>query len=141
MGLLDAVVGALDQSQAGRAGSGRGDLVSAIVGMLGQSGGLAGLVQQLEQGGLGPIVQSWIGTGQNLPVSAEQLGGALNGDAISGLARQLGLNPQEALGHLSQMLPQVVDHLTPQGQLPQGGGLDDLAGALSSGLGGLLNPR
>ena len=104
---------------------------------------LAGLVQKFEQAGLGQVVNSWVGTGANQPVSADQLGGVLGGDMVAGLARQLGLNPQDALGQLSQMLPQVVDKLTPQGQIPQGdlggmgaaGGLGDLAGLL----GGLLN--
>jgi uncharacterized protein YidB (DUF937 family) len=83
-------------------------------------------------------------------VSADALGQVLNSDAVAGFARQLGVNPQDALGTLAQMLPQVVDRLTPQGQVPQGdlgamlggmgggaGGLGDLAGML----GGLLNKR
>ena len=90
----------------------------------GQGGGLADLVSRLQQGGLGDVVGSWVGTGQNLPVSADQLGGALGADVISHLTQHTGMNSSELLGQLAHMLPQVVDHLTPNGQLPQGGGLD-----------------
>lgn len=155
MGLLDSVIGAIASQQqqqpqaGGLGGAGGGDLLGALVGMLGQQGGgglggLAGLVQKFEQAGLGDIAKSWVGTGANQPVSPDQLGGVLGSDAIAGFARQLGINPQDALGTLSQMLPQVVDRLTPQGHIPQGdlgslsgsGGIGDLAGML----GGLLNP-
>ncbi len=145
MGLLDSVIGALG-AQNPPPGGGSGDLLGAIVGMLGSQGagglgGLAGLVQKFEQAGLGQVASSWVGTGANHPVSPDQLGGVLGGDVVAGLARQLGLNPQDALGQLSQMLPQVVDKLTPQGRIPAGdvggmGGMGDLAGML----GGLLNP-
>ena len=146
MGLLDSVIGAVVNSQGGSQAGG-GDLMGAIVGMLGQGnagglGGLAGLVEKFQQGGLGDVVGSWVSTGQNLPVSAVQLGGVLGSDLVSGLARQMGVNPGDLLGQLSQMLPQVVDKLTPNGQMPQGNlqdamgsaGLGDLAGML----GGLL---
>jgi len=145
MGLLDNVIGALG-SQAPGGGGGQGDILGAIVGMLGQQGGglggLAGLVQKFEQAGLGDVAKSWVGTGANQPVTPDQLGGVLGNDAVAGFARQLGIDPKDALGQLSQMLPQVVDKLTPQGQVPQGdiGGLGDLGGLLG-GLGGLLGKR
>jgi uncharacterized protein YidB (DUF937 family) len=148
MGLLDSVIGALGQG--GGAGGGQGDLLGAVVGMLGQGGGqagglggLAGLVDKFQQGGLGDVVNSWVGTGQNQPISPTQLGGVLGNDTVSGMAQQLGVNHGDLLGQLSQMLPQVVDKLTPNGQIPQGdlgamlgqgGGLGGLAGML----GGLL---
>jgi len=155
MGLLDSVIGALgtqQQQQQPQPGAlGGSDLLGAIVGMLGQQsggiGGLGGLLQKFEQAGLGHVASSWIGTGANQPVSPDQLGGVLGGDMVSGLARQLGLNPQDALGQLSQMLPQVVDQLTPQGRIPEGdvgaaGGLSGMSGMgdLAGLLGGLLNP-
>jgi uncharacterized protein YidB (DUF937 family) len=150
MGLLDSVVGALGQAQGGGTGA-QPDLLQAVIAMLangqgggqaGGLGGLAGLVQQLQQAGLGDIVDSWVSTGQNLPVAPDQLGAALGGDAVSGLSRQLGVPGDDVLGQLAQLLPQVVDTLTPGGQLPQGqagglGGTEDLAGLL----GGLLGPR
>lgn len=120
MGLLDSLVGALGQGS----GGGQADLLRAVVGMLGNDspvGGLAGLAAKLQQGGLGDVLQSWVSTGQNLPVSADQLHSALGSDTLGALARQLGLNPGDAAGALSQLLPQVVDQLTPHGQMPQGG--------------------
>jgi uncharacterized protein YidB (DUF937 family) len=140
MGLFDTVIGALGQNQG--AGGGHADLLNAVVGMLGPggpAGGLGGLVDKFHQGGLGDVVNSWIGSGQNLPVSADQLSHVLGSDTVANLAGQLGLNQGDLLGQLSHLLPQVVDHLTPNGQLPQagGGGLGDLAGML----GGLLNRR
>ena len=120
MGLLDSLVGALGQAQ----GRGQPDLLNAVIGMLGNDsavGGLAGLAAKFQQGGMGDVLQSWVGTGQNLPVSPEQLNSVLGNDTIGALARQLGLNPDDAAGALSQLLPQVVDQLTPGGELPQGG--------------------
>lgn len=74
-------------------------------------------------------------TGQNLPVSAEQIRSVLGGSSLQGLVEQLGVSPEQASGCLDELLPQVVDHLTPNGQLPEGGdllaqGLDLLKGKL-----------
>ena len=132
MGLLDSVIGALGGSQ----GSGQGDALQAVIAMLARggqgSGGLDGLVQQFQQGGLGDLIASWVGTGQNLPVSASQLQDVLGSDMLSQFAQQLGLPPGEAAGQLSQLLPQVVDKLTPNGQLSDVGssGLGDLGSVL-----------
>ncbi|KQW68860.1 MAG: YidB family protein [Methylibium sp.] len=132
MGLLDSVIGALGGSQ----GSGQGDALQAVIAMLARggqgSGGLDGLVQQFQQGGLGDLIASWVGTGQNLPVSASQLQDVLGSDMLSQFAQQLGLPPGEAAGQLSQLLPQVVDKLTPNGQLSDIGssGLGDLGSVL-----------
>lgn len=139
MGLLDSVIGAIGSGGGGAGGGGQGALLNAVIGMLGNAngpgGGLAGLVQQFQQGGLGDVVGSWVSTGQNLPVSADQLTQVLGNDTIGQLAQQLGLSNGDVAGQLSQLLPQVVDKLTPNGQLPAGGGLGDI-GSL---LGGLLN--
>jgi uncharacterized protein YidB (DUF937 family) len=122
----------------GMLGQGGGTTAGGGPGGLGGIGGLAGLVEKFNQGGLGEIASSWVGTGQNLPVSPEQLGGVLGQNTVSDMASQLGMNHGDLLGQLSQLLPQVVDKLTPNGHLPQpgSGGLGDLAGMLS----GLLNP-
>jgi uncharacterized protein YidB (DUF937 family) len=135
MGLLDSVIGALGQRAPGAAGGGQADMLSVIVGMLGndaQGGGLASLVQRFQQAGLGDVVASWISTGQNQPVGAGQLEDVLGSDTVASIARQLGLSQGDAAGQLSELLPQVVDRLTPQGQLPQGGlgNVGDLLGAL-----------
>ena len=82
------------------------------------SGGLSGLVQRFQQGGLGDVVNSWIGTGQNQPIAPNQLQQALGRDTIDNLSRQTGMPQQDLLSQLSQMLPQFVDRLTPQGRIP-----------------------
>jgi uncharacterized protein YidB (DUF937 family) len=136
MGLLDSVMGAIGGSQGG---GGNAALLNAVIGMLAQGngnagglGGLAGLVAKMQQGGLGDVVGSWVGTGQNLPVSPGDLGGVLGSDTVTNMANQLGLDNNDLLGQLSQLLPQVVDKLTPQGQMPQG----DLGSLLGGLLGG-----
>jgi uncharacterized protein YidB (DUF937 family) len=132
MGLLDSVVGALG---AGGGGGGQADLLQAVIGLIGNNGGgLGALVSKFQQGGLGEAVGSWVSTGQNLPISADQLSGVLGNDTIAGLAKQLGMSGGDVAGQLSQLLPQVVDKLTPNGQVPAGelGGLGDLGGLLGS---------
>jgi uncharacterized protein YidB (DUF937 family) len=105
---------------AGAAASG-GLVVSQIIAMLqSRPGGLGGLLQAFQQGGLGHVFQSWISTGQNLPVSADQLHGTVGSDWISRITQATGLPQNEVEQHLSTLLPQIVDHLTPNGQLPQG---------------------
>jgi len=85
-----------------------------------QPGGIAGLLQKFQQGGLGDVASSWIGTGQNLPISADQLQGVLGGDMLGQLAGKLGIAPETASSQLADVLPGLVDKLTPNGELPQG---------------------
>ena len=96
--------------------------MKSVVDMLGsnQGGGLGGLVQAFQQNGLGHLMDSWIGTGQNLPVSSDQIQQAL-GPKVQELAQQHGMSTDAVSQALSQFLPGLVDHLTPNGQLPQGG--------------------
>ena len=135
MGLLDSVVGMLSGGTPGQPGP-QAALLQAALAMLasdGQGGGgLSGLVAKFQQGGLGDVVGSWVGSGQNMPVSADQLQQVLGSDALSGLAAKFGLSPADVGGQLSQLLPQVVDTLTPDGQLPDpaAGGLGDLGALL-----------
>ena len=81
--------------------------------------GLNGLVERFRQGGLGGIIDSWIGTGANQPVAPRQLDQALEPNEIDELSRQTGLSRQEVLDELARALPTVVDRLTPQGRIPQ----------------------
>jgi uncharacterized protein YidB (DUF937 family) len=90
------------------------------------------LIARFQRGGLGDVIASWISTGQNLPVSADQLREVLGADTVSALSGH-GSAPQgDVLGQLAQMLPQVIDHLTPHGKVPEGGlgTVTDLLGAL-----------
>jgi len=135
MGLLDSVVGMLSGGPSAQPG-GQADLVHSVLAMLAegnQGGGLSGLVARFQQGGLGDVVHSWIGPGQNLPISADQLQQVLGSDALAGLAAKFGLSPGDVSGQLSHLLPQIVDHLTPQGRLPDAadGGFGDLGAILA----------
>ncbi len=143
LGGLGAMLGGLGGGGQG-AGGGLGGL-GAILGGLAQSGGgqgnpgnlgggLGALLEQFSRAGLGDAAQSWVGTGQNQPVSPDQISQVFGGDTIAQLAQQLGLAPGEVAGQMSQLLPEVVDRLTPSGQIPQG---NDLA-ALGN-IDGLLN--
>ena len=145
MGLLDSVLGSVIGNMAGgRLGGGAAaDILMRVMGGLlnqagdGLGGGLGDLLQRFQRGGLGEVAASWVGTGQNLPISAEQLQSVLGGDQIGALAQQAGLSQGDLMGQLAQLLPQVVDRLTPNGQLPAGDEAD-LSGMLSGMLGGLM---
>ncbi|UWU77486.1 YidB family protein [Bradyrhizobium huanghuaihaiense] len=82
------------------------------------SGGLGDLLKQLQQGGQGETANSWVGKGENKPIAPGDLANALGADQIQSLSAQSGLSREELLSGLSQYLPQVVDHLTPDGRLP-----------------------
>ena len=142
MGLFDSVIGGAMGAMGQPGGQGGGGLMQVVSGLLsggaatGGGDGLASLVQQFSHGGLGHVVQSWIGTGANLPISAEQVQSVLGSDQMSAMAQQTGLSHSDLAGQLARLLPQVVDHLTPNGQLPSGGA--DLGSMVSGLLGGLL---
>lgn len=82
-------------------------------------GSVGGLLQQLQQSGLGPQVASWLGNGQNLPVSVDQLKNALGDQRLRQLATQLGLPVDQLLGELSRHLPGAIDHMSPHGTLEE----------------------
>lgn len=90
------------------------------------SGGLNDLLKQLQDSGHGEIAKSWVGTGQNQPISPKDLSSALGTDQINSLTSEFGLSRDELLEGLSQYLPQVVDHLTPGGQVPAAHEMDRL---------------
>ncbi len=128
MGLLDSianqVLGSLSASGEGR----HADVVNEIGAFIQQQGGLENLVNTFHQRGLGSVVSSWVGSGQNLPISASQLSSVLGNAQVQAMAQKLGFSPQDMSSHLAEILPQVIDRLTPGGVVPQGGGL---ASALS----------
>lgn len=82
------------------------------------SGGLGDLLNQLQQSGHGDTANSWVGRGENKPIAPGDLASALGADQIDSLSAQSGLSREELLSGLSQYLPQVIDHLTPDGRLP-----------------------
>lgn len=81
-------------------------------------GGLSALVQQFQANGLGSIIQSWVSTGPNQPITAQQIQQALGSDKVKQIAARIGLDPNVVTQKLSTMLPQIVNHLTPSGQIP-----------------------
>ena len=87
-------------------------------GAAGLLGGLGGLLDKFQKGGLGDVINSWVGSGPNKPVSRNQLGPALGPDIIKTLAQRSGLSEEELTRQLSQVLPGLVDKLTPNGRLP-----------------------
>jgi uncharacterized protein YidB (DUF937 family) len=120
--------GALFGRSGGGAGSspGKASQSSSDDGAGGLLGGLGGLLDKLEKGGLGDTANSWVGSGQNKPVSPGQLGPALGPDIIKTLAQRSGLSEEEITRQLSQVLPGIVDKLTPQARLPTVAELSDL---------------
>jgi uncharacterized protein YidB (DUF937 family) len=119
MSLLDRVVGQVSEALSGAQHEGIGTATLDLLNSP-QVGGIQGLAALLEQKGLGNVVQSWIGTGANLPISGEQLKAALGSDSFVALAQKAGVSPDQAQQALSQLLPSLVDKLTPGGQIPPG---------------------
>jgi uncharacterized protein YidB (DUF937 family) len=135
MGLLDQVIGGL----MGGAGGNASPMQGALMNMLGggqqgdyqqggnvnqggaMGGGLGGLISGFEQAGLGHLVQSWIGSGPNQPVSPQQLQSVFGENQVQSMASQSGMAPQDFLSQLSQHLPNAVNGMTPQGRLPDEG--------------------
>ena len=138
MGLFDSVVGSVLNNMGGNAQSGGGDIMQMVMGLMQQNGGLAGLVEMFNQSGLSQQAASWVGTGDNLPISAEQIGKVLGSGPLAELAGKFGIDPQQLSGNLAQYLPEVVNQLTPQGRLPDNAGDTDLLGQGLNALTGKL---
>ncbi len=110
-------------------------MVSTIMQMINnQPGGLSGVVQQFHDKGLGSLVSSWVGTGQNLPISADQLQHVLGSEQVKELAAKAGVSPDVASSHLAQLLPMLIDKLTPNGQVPQASTSTSTSSMLEAGL-------
>lgn len=137
MGLLDGLAGqvlgsVLGGGQQQGAQAPGGALLQVAMNLLQQPGGLAGLLQQFQNAGLGDAASSWVGTGQNAQIDGSQLSSALGSDTVAGIADQLGIPHHEAANGLAALLPQLIDHLTPQGQLPEGNSVSSGLAALAS---------
>lgn len=91
-----------------------------------KTGGLEGLVESFKNKGLGDIMSSWIGTGQNQPISKDQILNVLGKDQIQKMAEKIGISQEEASGGLASLLPEIIDKLTPNGKLPDSGLLDEV---------------
>ncbi|THI83591.1 MAG: DUF937 domain-containing protein [Nitrospira sp. CG24A] len=126
MGLMDQLGQAVGGAMGGQ--SAQNPLLQALTGLLGQNsggGGLAGIVQSFQKNGLGDIVNSWVSTGQNLPITPDQIKQGLGSDFLSQLAGKAGVSPDAASTQLSSLLPGVIDKVTPNGKI-ESGGIDQL---------------
>lgn len=139
MGLLDSLTSALGSGDSANAGA-HGSVLSAAIEYVNQQpGGFTGLVQSFEQNGLGGVVRSWIGSGENQPVSPDQIQNTLGSDAIGSIAQKAGVPPDQVTGILSQVLPHLVDKATPNGEAPQSGTFEPAS--LLGALGGLFGKQ
>ncbi len=129
MGVFDQIAGGL-LDNIGSNEAMQNNLMGTITNLISgsESGGLSGLVQTFQEKGLGDVVASWISTGKNLPINANQIQEVLGSPKIQQIAQQLGVSSADASNALAQFLPQVVDKLTPNGSMPA----DDL---ISQGVG------
>ncbi len=132
MSLLGSILGSVLGGQQQQAQNPLLSIAMSLLANNGQQGGLQGLMGAFNQAGLGPVLQSWIGSGQNMPISGDQLQQVLGSGALGDIARQLGMSQGDASNQLSALLPELVDKLTPQGQAPQGGlgNANDIMGLL-----------
>jgi len=131
MGIFDTVSGMFGGNQSQQPESGN-RLLQAALSLLadnGQNGGLHGLVERFQEAGLGNVMSSWIGTGENAPITPQQIQQALGEGHLQQISEETGLTQDEAAGQLSNLLPKLVDTVTPGGHEPQGG-LGNIGGLL-----------
>ena len=136
MGLFDDLVGKVVGAVKSSPGQ-EGGLAAGVMGLLTnkETGGLGGLMQAFNQQGLGDIISSWVGKGKNLPINPEQVQEVLGSDVIKQLAEKSGVSVDAAKAQLSELLPSLIDKVTPEGKIPEGGLLDkgiELLGSLFS---------
>jgi len=131
MGLLDDLVGSLGNSN----GSGQGNQMQqlmAIWNWVQEQGGAEVLLQKFQQGGLGQVLNSWLGSGSNMSIDGGEIQNALGNDQLQSLADKLGTDVQGASGTLAALMPQVIDKLSPQGHIKTSNTQD--LGAMVDGL-------
>jgi uncharacterized protein YidB (DUF937 family) len=158
MGLLDAILGGMMGGRSGGPGGSMGGptdgsmggmmggpntqaqspLLQMVLQILQQNGGLEGILGKFQQAGYGQQAQSWIGTGQNQPIDPNVLQQILGQGPLGQIAQQLGITREQASSGVAQMLPQVVDEMTPGGQIPANHGdlVNEALAILQKGRGG-----
>jgi len=123
MGLLDGLLGSMMGGMMGggtsaQSAQGTNPMIMMALQVLQQNGGIQGLLAKFQQAGMGQQAQSWIGTGQNMPISADALSQIFGQGQLGQIAQQLGMSHEQVASGLAQSLPQVVDHMTPGGEIP-----------------------
>jgi uncharacterized protein YidB (DUF937 family) len=115
MGLLDSILGAA--SGRGGASGEANQLMGVLGGLLAQSGGLQGLANKFAQSGNGNAFQSWVGVGENQPVSSNQIQNVIGPEQVNAIATRMGVDTAVASNFLAEYLPKIVDKLTPAGKI------------------------
>ena len=105
MGLIDGLLGGVVGAE----------MATVVNGLIERHGGVQGIIAQMEQQGFGATVRSWVGTGTNAPISADQVHQVFGSDAVKQLAAKVGMSPEDLAAKLSTVLPQAIDKLTPGG--------------------------
>ncbi len=120
MAIFDSFKGQISDALSKFGNNGNAGMMETAAGLIGdpQTGGIQGLIDTFASKGLGDSIASWIGTGQNLPISADQIQSVLGNGKVQAIAQKLGLSESDAASHLASLLPQVIDKLTPNGQVP-----------------------
>lgn len=115
---LSAILGGLTGGSSAGSGSGSGNiLLQLVLSMLQQQGGLGGVLGKFREAGMGAQADSWVGTGQNMNISPNQLEQVFGSGALSDIASKLGMSQDQAGSAMSQVLPELINQLTPQGQV------------------------
>lgn len=128
MGLFDSLE---NQAVTSLLGGNSNPLAAGILQMIqSQPGGLQGLVQSFHDKGLGGLMSSWVSTGPNPPITADQVQQALGSDKVKELAATAGISPDVAGSAIAELLPGIVDKLTPNGQVPEHSAVMDMASSL-----------
>lgn len=128
MGLLDN----LETMAMGKVAGSNPEVAAVLQMIQNHPGGVNGLVQAFHSNGLGGLVNSWIGTGENQPVTADQIHQVLGSGQVQALAQKLGVSPEQASSTLSHLLPTVMDKLTPNGTVPEQSNLLQMGESLLS---------
>ena len=118
MGLFDSVAGAV----LGKLGGDKGTMVQVAMDLFNQNGGLAGVLGKFKTGGFAEQADSWVSKGENLPITAEQITQVLGSGTITNISNKLGMNPDEVSAKIAEYLPQVIDKMTPDGEVNAGSG-------------------
>ncbi|NOS96753.1 MAG: DUF937 domain-containing protein [Methylotenera sp.] len=113
MGLFDSLAGAVLSN----VGGDKGAMVQVAMDLFNQNGGLEGVIEKFKAGGLAEQAASWVGKGENLPISAEQISQVLGSDAVAGIAEKLGMDTNDISNKIAEYLPQVIDKMTPDGEV------------------------
>lgn len=116
MGLFDTIKSKITEQV--DAASGSSKMLQGAWELLQTQGGVEGIVQKFQAKGLGATVQSWVGSGPNQTISPEQIHSVFGENAIQNVAQKIGMSPENLTEKLSAILPKVVDHVTPNGQIP-----------------------